>query len=76
MEDFLDAKCTAACWNVGPRPALQQLQPSTSGANIGRANCASPELCNPVQSSPVQSPGFTVTRYIPVSKVLAAALIA
>ena len=22
MEDFLDAKCTAACWNVGPRPAL------------------------------------------------------
>ena len=26
MEDFLDAKCTAACWNVGPRPALQQLQ--------------------------------------------------
>ena len=26
MEDFLDAKCTAACWKVGPRPALQQLQ--------------------------------------------------
>ena len=22
MEDFLDAKCTAACWNVGPRPAV------------------------------------------------------
>ena len=29
MEDFLAAKCTAACWNVGPRPALQP-----SGANI------------------------------------------
>ena len=31
MEDFLDAKCTAACWNVGPRPAVTA---STSGANI------------------------------------------
>ena len=31
MEDFLDAKCTAACWNVGPRPAVTA---STSVANI------------------------------------------
>ena len=38
MEDFLDAKCTAACWNDtllrGTQASTSAVTASTSGANI------------------------------------------